>query len=86
MDDKFQLESDILGKKGKSDDSNNGNVEKPVGKSASNELDDRESDETKDVAVIGNKGDKEDKKWTKKWWYRRWKNIKSKRTINRTNK
>ncbi len=31
LDDDFQLESDILGKKGNSDGSNNGNVEKSVG-------------------------------------------------------
>ncbi len=69
MDDEFKLESDIFGKKGK----NNGNVGKPVGKSSSNELDDRESEDTKDEeksnqetkkdsAVIGDKDDEEEKK------------------------
>ncbi len=73
MDDEFQLESDVMGKKGKSGGSNTGNVEKPIGKSASNELADRESGGTKDEeksnqetkkdgAVIGDKDDKEDKK------------------------
>ncbi len=66
-----------MGKKGKSDGSNNGNVDKPVGKSASNESDDRESGNTKyeekshqetkkEGAVIADKDDEEDKKMKEK--------------------
>ncbi len=55
LDNDFQLESDILGKNGNSDGSNNGNVEKPVGKSASKELDERESDDTNDEEKLNKK-------------------------------
>ncbi len=56
MDDDFQLESDILGKKGNSDGSNNRNVEKQVGKFSSNDLDERERDDTKEEEKSNQKG------------------------------
>ncbi len=66
LDTHFQLESDLLSKKGDSDRNNDGNVEKPVGKSATNKLDERESDDKKEEEKLNQQGQTTKKQIIKK--------------------